>query len=184
MQPDRIFLIGPMGAGKTTVGRRLAQALDLEFVDSDRALEERTGVRIPVIFELEGEAGFRAREAAIIDELTQRPGICLATGGGAVTTPANRRYLAERGLVVYLQTSVDRQLLRTRHDKNRPLLQTPNPRQRLQQLLDQREPLYRELADITVSTDQGRPAGVARAILKQLTALSGRPDRLNRTTSP
>ncbi len=175
MQPERIFLIGPMGAGKSTVGKRLAQALGMEFVDSDRALEERTGASIPLIFELEGEEGFRRREAAIIDELTQRPALVLATGGGAVTTPANRRYLSERGTVVYLQTSVDRQLARTRHDKNRPLLQTPNPRARLQELLKQREPLYREIADIIVSTDHGRPGSVVRTILERLRAANGTP---------
>ncbi len=168
MQPDRIFLIGPMGAGKTTVGKRLAQALGLGFVDSDRELERQTGVRIPLIFELEGEEGFRRREAAVIDELTQRPGIVLATGGGAVTTEANRRHLAERGVVVYLQTSVERQLERTRHDKNRPLLQTANPRQRLQQLMEQREPLYRGLATITASTNHGRPGMVVKTILGEL----------------
>ncbi|RFA39558.1 shikimate kinase AroK [Alkalilimnicola ehrlichii] len=168
MESDRIFLVGPMGAGKSTVGKRLAQTLGLEFVDSDRALEERTGARIPLIFELEGETGFRQREAAIIDELTQQPGLVLATGGGAVVTPANRRYLAERGTVVYLETSVDRQLARTRHDKNRPLLQTANPQARLAELLAQRDPLYREIADIIANTDHGKPNTVVKAIVSQL----------------
>ncbi|RFA31156.1 shikimate kinase I [Alkalilimnicola ehrlichii] len=158
----------PHGAGKSTVGKRLAQTLGLEFVDSDRALEERTGARIPLIFELEGETGFRQREAAIIDELTQQPGLVLATGGGAVVTPANRRYLAERGTVVYLETSVDRQLARTRHDKNRPLLQTANPQARLAELLAQRDPLYREIADIIANTDHGKPNTVVKAIVSQL----------------
>ncbi|WP_258868885.1 shikimate kinase [Alkalilimnicola ehrlichii] len=142
--------------------------MGLEFVDSDRALEERTGARIPLIFELEGETGFRQREAAIIDELTQQPGLVLATGGGAVVTPANRRYLAERGTVVYLETSVDRQLARTRHDKNRPLLQTANPQARLAELLAQRDPLYREIADIIANTDHGKPNTVVKAIVSQL----------------
>lgn len=166
---QRIFLIGPMGAGKTTVGKRLARELGLSFVDSDQVVQERTGADIPLIFELEGEAGFRRREAEVIDELTQQPDVVLATGGGAVITETNRRHLGARGTVVYLRTSVDRQLLRTRHDRNRPLLQTDDPRARLAALFRERDPLYREIADITVSTDHGRPARVVKAIVEQLT---------------
>ena len=160
----RIFLIGPMGAGKTTIGRRLAQVLDREFLDSDHEIEQRAGASIPLIFELESEAGFRTREKTVIAELTQRPGIVLATGGGAVLDPDNRRCLAGRGFVVYLYTSVDEQLQRTRHDTQRPLLQTADPRARLASLLEQRDPLYREIADLVVSSD----GQLLRAIVQQI----------------
>ncbi len=157
-----------MGAGKSTVGRELAELLGLEFVDSDHEIEERTGVSIPWIFDLEGEAGFRAREAAVIDELTAREGLVLATGGGAVTTPGNRDVLGARGVVVYLDTPVSVQLARTRQDPNRPLLQAPDPEARLRELLEQRDPLYREVADIVVETSGGRARSVARRIVAAL----------------
>lgn len=150
---QNIFLIGPMGAGKTTIGRQLAQALCREFIDSDRVIEERTGVDIPTIFEYEGEEGFRVREECIIDELTQLSNIVLATGGGSVIRPLNREHLASRGLVVYLHTPVSLQLQRTAHDRNRPLLQTEDPEARLKTLFKQRDPLYREIADLIVDTD-------------------------------
>lgn len=165
---SRIFLVGPMGAGKSTIGRRLAEALGLEFVDSDRAIEERTGASIPLIFDIEGESGFRDREAQLIDELTRRDGIVVATGGGAVTREQNRRHLAERGTVVYLQTSVERQLERTRRDRNRPLLQTPDPEARLRELLAVRDPLYREVADITIDTGRGGVRGIVRELTRRL----------------
>lgn len=168
MHSSRIFLIGPMGAGKTTVGKRLAQALDLPFFDSDRVIEQRTGASIPLIFDVEGEAGFRRREAAIIDELTQLERVVLATGGGAVTTPENRRHLHERGTSVYLEVSVDTQLERTRKDRNRPLLQTDDPRQRLSALFEQREPLYREVAHIVVSTEHGNIRKTLNDIMQKL----------------
>ncbi len=151
--PGNLFLVGPMAAGKSTIGLQLARALHLPFEDSDRVIEERTGVDIPFIFEMEGEAGFRRREKAVIDELTARDGIVLATGGGAVMDPDNRRRLASRGLVIYLQTSVDQQLARTARDRNRPLLQTEDPRARLEALYRVRDPLYREIADMIVETD-------------------------------
>jgi shikimate kinase len=151
-----VFLIGPMGSGKTAVGRALAKALDLEFVDSDAEIEHRTGVDIAFIFEKEGEAGFRQRERDVIADLTLRDGIVLATGGGAVVEPDNRRNLAARGCVVYLETSVAQQLERTRHGKHRPLLVTEDPRTKLEDLLRVREPLYREIADIVVRTDGRR----------------------------
>ncbi|MBA1146720.1 shikimate kinase AroK [Ectothiorhodospiraceae bacterium WFHF3C12] len=163
-----IFLIGPMGAGKSTVGKRLARALGLEFHDSDRELENRTGVDIPVIFEYEGEDGFRRREKAMIEELTAQEGVVVATGGGAVLDPENRKHLAGRGTVVYMQTSVDKQFERTRHDSNRPLLQTANPRERLAQIAAEREPLYREIADIIVSTDDGGVRALVDDILQRL----------------
>lgn len=157
-----------MGAGKTTVGRRLAQTLRRDFVDSDHEIEQRAGAKIPLIFELEGEPGFRSREKAMIAELTQRPAIVLATGGGAVLDADNRRCLVGRGFVVYLHASVDEQLRRTRLDQNRPLLQTGDPHARLSQLIEQREPLYREVADCIISTEGQPIKHVVRDILRRL----------------
>lgn len=164
----KLFLIGPMGAGKTTIGRLLAQELGLEFVDSDQVITERTGVDIPTIFEFEGEAGFREREAAALDDLSQREGVVLATGGGAVLREDNRRRLAERGFVVYLRASVDQQVQRTKRDRNRPLLQTADPRGRLEELMRVRDPLYREIAHMIVDTDRASARSVAQRILKRL----------------
>lgn len=147
-----IFLVGMMGAGKTSVGRVLAKRLDKVFHDSDQVIEERTGVKIPVIFEIEGEAGFRTRESAIIDELTTLPDIVLATGGGAILSDSNRARLKSRGTVVYLRATVRDLLNRTRHDRNRPLLQTADPRARLAELYEIRDPLYRDTAHVTIET--------------------------------
>ena len=147
-----IFLVGLMGAGKTSVGKLLAKRLGLAFLDSDHEIEARTGVKIPVIFEIEGEAGFRARESAIIDELSRLDGIVLATGGGAVLDPANRAELHSRGTVIYLRASVDELWNRTRHDRSRPLLQTADPRARLADLMTVRDPLYREAAHVIADT--------------------------------
>ena len=166
--PGSLFLTGPMGAGKSTIGRQLSKQLKRPFHDSDHEIESRTGVDIPLIFELEGESGFRKREAAVIDELTQLPGIILATGGGAILDPANRQHLHERGTVIYLHTSVDQQLSRTARDRNRPLLQTDNPRARLEALMRVREPLYREIADLVIDTDNKRVQDVVRQICKYL----------------
>ncbi len=163
-----VFLVGPMGAGKTTIGRRLAQSLDRKFVDSDKEIENRTGADIPLIFEKEGESGFRMREKAVIREVTQRPGIVLATGGGAILDPDNRRWLSENGFVIYLSTSIEEQLKRTARDRNRPLLQTDNPRQRLTALLQVRDPLYRETADLIVRTDGRHVRRVVQTILRHL----------------
>ena len=169
-----VFLIGPMGSGKTAVGRYLARSLGLPFHDSDAEIERRTGVDIPFIFEKEGEAGFRQREREAIDALSALPRIVLATGGGAVLLPENRRRLAERGCVVYLQTSVAQQAHRVRHGRNRPLLaEGVDTSERLEQLMDARAPLYAEIADITVSTDGRRVHSVAEDILRELT--SARP---------
>lgn len=165
---QRIFLIGPMGAGKSTSGRLLARTLGLTFVDSDKVIEERTGASIPLIFELEGEAGFRAREKAMIDELTQSSSIVLATGGGAILAPENREALRERGKVVYLHASVDHQMERTAHDRNRPLLQTPDRRGKLEELMRIREPLYRQTAHLVVETDGLSPRTVVQRIIRGL----------------
>jgi shikimate kinase len=150
--PGNIFLVGMMGAGKTSVGRVLAKRLNKIFYDSDHVVEERTGVKIPVIFEIEGEPGFRNRESAVLDELTALEDIVLATGGGAVLAQENRDRLRSRGTVVYLRASVKDLLNRTRHDKNRPLLQTADPRVRLNELYEMRDPLYREVAHVTIDT--------------------------------
>lgn len=153
-----IFLVGPMGAGKSTVGKRLAEVRGMEFVDSDVEIESRTGVDIAYIFEKEGEAGFRKRERATLADLTLRNGIVLATGGGAILDPDSRHNLAARGFVVYLHASVDQQVHRTARADNRPLLQaSTNRRETLQELFETRDPLYREIADLVVSTD-GRNA--------------------------
>jgi shikimate kinase len=169
-----VFLIGPMGSGKTAVGRHLARALHLPFHDSDSEIERRTGVDIPYIFEKEGEAGFRQREREAIEALTQLPGIVLATGGGAVLLPENRRCLAERGCVVYLSTSVAQQAERVRHGRHRPLLAAGDAAERLGQLMDSRGLLYAEIADVTVSTDGRRVHTVADHVLRELAATRAR----------
>ncbi|GBG13915.1 shikimate kinase [Novimethylophilus kurashikiensis] len=151
-----IFLIGLMGAGKSTVGRLLSKSLDKTFYDSDHEIERKTGVNIPLIFELEGESGFRKRESQAIAELVVLNNIVLATGGGAVLLQENRDALSAHGIVVYLRASVDELWHRTRGDRNRPLLQTENPRERLQTLFSQRDPLYREIADLVIDTG-GQP---------------------------
>ena len=150
--PGNIFLVGMMGAGKTSVGRILSKRLNKVFYDSDQVVEERTGVKIPVIFEIEGESGFRHRESSVLDELTSLDDIVLATGGGAVLAAENRDRLRARGTVVYLRASVKDLLNRTRNDKNRPLLQTADPRARLIELFEARDPLYRAVAHMTIDT--------------------------------
>ncbi|UCE32156.1 MAG: shikimate kinase [Burkholderiales bacterium] len=164
----RIFVVGMMGAGKSTVGKRLAARLGLDFVDADRELEARCGAGIPLIFDIEGEAGFRRREAALLDELTQRDRIVVGTGGGAVLDPGNRAMLSARGLVIYLRATAHELWTRTRRDRNRPLLQTPNPRERIEQLVAERDPLYREVAGLIVDTGRQPVEHVVRAILERL----------------
>ncbi|WP_420599932.1 shikimate kinase AroK [Neptuniibacter sp.] len=167
-----IFLIGPMGAGKSTIGRLLSQELNLEFVDSDKEIETRAGADIPWIFDVEGETGFRDREESVIASLSTQKGIVLSTGGGAVIRDANRSVLKEHGTVVYLNTSVAQQLDRTSRDKNRPLLQTADPESVLKDLMSVRHPLYLETADIIVKTDGRHPKTVVTEIIKQIKSQS------------
>jgi shikimate kinase len=150
-----LFFVGPMGAGKTTIGRRAAELLGLPFFDLDHAIEQHCGADVPLIFELEGEGGFRKRETTILAEFAARDGIALATGGGAVLAEENRRVLKARGFVVYLETTVEEQMKRLARDRKRPLLAAPDRRERLMQLAAQRGPLYREIADFTVAPGHG-----------------------------
>lgn len=165
-----VFLIGPMGSGKTAVGKYLARLLRAPFYDSDEEIERRTGVDIPYIFEKEGEAGFREREREAIEALTAAGPLVLATGGGAILLAENRECLAKRGLVVYLETSVEHQAHRVRHARNRPLLNNVDPAEKLGELMLERAPLYAGLAHVTVSTDGRRVRSVAEEILKALEA--------------
>lgn len=169
---ENIFLIGLMGAGKTTIGKLLAKHLDKAFVDSDHELEARTGASIPLIFELEGESGFRDREEALLDELTQCSDVIVATGGGAVLRETTRTRLRERGLVVYLKADVRELLRRTRYDKNRPLLRTPDPKAKLEALFKERDPLYREIADIVFDSGHQSLPTLIRALEQQIQAAS------------
>ena len=163
-----IYLVGMMGAGKTTVGRWLARRLKMRFFDSDHEIERRCGVKIPVVFEIEGEGGFRQREAQVIEELTALDSIVLATGGGAVLLAENRARLAERGLVAYLRASPEDLYERVRNDRNRPLLATADPLGRLRELYRQRDPLYREIADIVADTGSQGVQVLAHDLLDKL----------------
>lgn len=163
-----IFLIGPMGTGKSTIGRQIASLLRMDFVDSDHEIQDRTGVDIPTIFDFEGEEGFRRREKVVIDELTRKEGQVLATGGGSVLDPENRRNLSSRGYVIYLYCGVDQQYQRTMRDRNRPLLQTDDPLGRLRTLMDERDPLYRTTADLVVTTENRSASSVSKEILRKL----------------
>lgn len=158
-----------MGAGKSAVGRQLARTLHLSFVDSDDEIESRTGVDIPFIFEKEGEAGFRKREAIVIDDLSKMDGVVLATGGGAIADAESRSRLGGRGYVVYLFTTVDQQVQRTRKSRERPLLDSADPRETLEALLEIRDPLYREIADLVVQTDGRKVGAVASEIIENVT---------------
>ncbi|MDB9968178.1 shikimate kinase AroK [Gammaproteobacteria bacterium] len=163
-----LFLVGPMGVGKTTIGRVLADLLGLKFFDSDREIEASTGADIPWIFDVEGESGFRVRETRMIEQLTQNKNIVLATGGGAVILAENREWLKARGVVVYLRAPISQQVERTSRDKTRPLLQTSHPEQKIRELMEIREPLYQEVADMVVDTYRRNPKTVSQEICKQL----------------
>jgi shikimate kinase len=165
MGHGNIFLVGMMGSGKTTLGRALAQRLDLPFADTDRILVDRTGVPVTTIFEIEGEAGFRKRESAVLAELAEGEDQVIATGGGAVLAPENRTTMRAGGTVIYLRARIEHLWERTRHDSSRPLLKTPDPRGTLVQLLEARDPLYREAAHIVVDTGtQSANTLVARVV--------------------
>ena len=164
-----------MGAGKTAIGRELARRLERHFLDSDQEIERRSGVDIALIFDTEGEAGFRRRERQVIEELSRREQIVLATGGGAILDPANRACLKSRGMVIYLKTSLSHQIDRTGHTARRPLLATADRETRLRELFAQRQPLYEQLAQLTINTDHGRVASLAAQILQELEQVATTP---------
>lgn len=166
--PENIFLIGLMGAGKSTVGRTLARRLGKLFIDSDHEIEKRCGVKIPTIFEMEGEEGFRRREASVIDDITQQKNIVLATGGGSVLLPENREHLKERGVVIYLRATPHDLWLRTRHDKSRPLLSTQNPQKTLEDLFTKRDPIYKSIATQIIDTGKPSVAQLTNHLIMQL----------------
>jgi len=172
--PNNVFLIGPMGAGKTTIGRLLAEELHKEFFDSDQMIEERAGADVSWIFDVEGEEGFRDRERKVIRELTALDNIVLATGGGAILAEQNRKHLRKGGTVVYLMATISQQVERTRRDQKRPLLRnTPDPRAKLTELMDKRDPLYREVADVVVMTSRRSPRAVCNEIIEMLEKAAG-----------
>jgi shikimate kinase len=175
-----IYLVGMMGAGKTSVGRLLARRLGKSFYDCDHEIERATGVRIPLIFEIEGEAGFRARERKMLAELVERPAAVLATGGGVVLSEQNRKLLKQHGLVVYLCASPQDLWRRTRHDRNRPLLQTPDPLAKLTELYKIRDPLYREIADVVMDTGNQSVSALAHRLEQRLAqrAIGGHPPEI------
>jgi len=169
--PGNIFLIGPMGAGKSTIGRCLARLLKKDFRDSDKEIERRTGASIALIFDIEGEAEFRRRESTVIEDLTGLDEVVVATGGGAILSQENRKRLRSRGTVVYLHADIDTLVRRTRRDRTRPLLQTGDRRQRLKETMRAREPIYRAEADLVITTDTRSPMAVAREIVERLKSL-------------
>lgn len=172
--PNNVFLVGPMGAGKTTIGRLLAEELHKEFYDSDQMIEERAGADVSWIFDVEGEEGFRDRERKVISELTGLDNIVLATGGGAILAEQNRKHLRKGGTVVYLMATISQQVERTRRDQKRPLLRnTPDPRAKLTELMEKRDPLYREVADVVVMTSRRSPRAVCNEIIEMLEKAAG-----------
>ncbi|MCU7960152.1 MAG: shikimate kinase AroK [gamma proteobacterium symbiont of Bathyaustriella thionipta] len=167
---DKIFLVGPMGAGKTTIGKQLASALGLSFYDSDLKIQENTGVSISTIFDLEGEEGFRKRESHVLQALASTRNSVVSTGGGSVLKPENRRLMSSDGTVIYLYCDPQQQHERTRHDRNRPLLQGDDPLAKLTELFAQRDPLYRDVADMVIKTDRRPAHAVVQEILRMLSA--------------
>ncbi|WP_222180756.1 shikimate kinase AroK [Marinobacter nauticus] len=178
--PKRVVLVGPMGAGKSTIGRLLARELGYRFLDSDRMIEERCGANIPWIFDVEGEDGFRQRETSMLEELSNEVGTVLATGGGAVMRAENHGLLKKNAVVVYLKTSIDQQVERTRKDRNRPLLQNDDPEGVLRRLFAIRDPLYTELADIVMFTDRKSPRLVVRQLVNRINPKTPRHRRQRR----
>lgn len=172
MQKRNIYLVGPMGAGKSTIGRVLAAELHLSFRDSDKVIEDRTGADIPWIFDMEGEEGFRDRESAVLDELSKGQDVVIATGGGIILRSQNREIMKSSGYVCYLTASIEQLVERTARDKKRPLLQVENPRQKIIDLVDLRDPLYREAADFVINTDRRSPKVVAQEISALIHAAS------------
>lgn len=166
--PDRIVLLGPMGAGKSTIGRLLARELGYQFVDSDKVIEERCGADIPWIFDVEGESGFRQRETQVLEELSHQRQVVLATGGGAVMRDDNHEALQRNALVVYLKASIEQQVERTRRDRNRPLLQNADPEEVLRRLFEIRDPIYMQLAHVVVYTDRKSPRLVVRQLVNKI----------------
>ena len=166
--PERLFLVGPMGVGKSTIGRLLSRELDLEFVDCDEEIERRSGADIPWIFDVEGETGFRNRETQVLDELTGRDGLLVATGGGAVLRDENRAFLRERGIVIFLDSDIEVLLKRTAKDQRRPLLQDSNPREILSRIKREREPMYREVSDIRILVGDGSSRRAVHQVLEKL----------------
>jgi len=160
-----------MGAGKTTIGRKIAQQYNSEFYDSDRVIEERTGVSIPLIFDLEGEKGFRKREAEVISDLITKENIVLATGGGAVLLEENRKLMKENAFIIFLNASIEQLFNRTSRDKNRPLLQTDNPKKKLQQILNERMDIYKSIADLEVVTDNQSISLTVNNLIKTLSKI-------------
>lgn len=178
--PKRVVLVGPMGAGKSTIGRMLAKELGYRFLDSDRIIEERCGANIPWIFDVEGEEGFRERETSMLRELSEQAGTVLATGGGAVMRRENHALLKREAVVVYLRTSIEQQVERTRKDRNRPLLQNDDPEAVLRKLFALRDPIYTELADVVMQTDRKSPRLVVRQLVNRVNPKTPRHKRQRR----
>ena len=178
-----VFLVGPMGSGKTTIGRLVARSLGLEFFDCDSELERRTGATVNLIFDIEGEAGFRDRETRMLAELARRDGVLVATGGGAVLRPENRELLRTHGLVVYLETRVEQQIRRLSRDTSRPLLKAPDRRRRLQKLADERDPLYREVADLTVPSRSQSVRQMAQLVTEAIHEYRGDAPEVSRAAN-
>lgn len=174
MSKSHVFLVGPMGVGKSTIGRLLAGELNLPFIDTDRVIEERTGADIPWIFDMEGEDGFRVRETNVLADLCETPASVIATGGGIVTRQANLDLMSKHGLVCYLLASLEQLVERTARDKKRPLLQVDNPGEKIAQILSDREPSYQAVADFIVNTDRHGPKAAVHEILSELSRHASR----------